>query len=82
MGGVGEILDLLGHNDSCNRRGGDIGYGLAADFHEKVLADVSNAGKLGEFNAMVEGKFGEVDVSASILKQDYQLTALSFWMTK
>ena len=61
MGGVGEILDLLGHGDSCNRGSDDIRSGLVADFHERVLADVSSAGELGEFNATVEGKFGEAD---------------------
>ena len=70
MDGVGEILDLLGHGDSCSRRSDDIRSGLAADFREKVLADVSNAGELGKFNATVECNFGGTDVSASILKQE------------
>lgn len=61
MGGVGEILDLLGHDDSCNRGSDDIRCALVADFHERVLADVSSAGETGEFNATVEGKFGEAD---------------------
>jgi hypothetical protein len=70
LDGVGGILDLLGHGDSCNRRSNDIRSGLAAGFREKVLADVSNAGERGKFNATVEGKFGEVDVFGSILKQE------------
>ena len=44
MGGVGEILDLLGHGDSCNRHSDDIRSGLAAGFREKVPVNVSNAG--------------------------------------
>jgi hypothetical protein len=76
LGGIGEILDLLGHDDSCNRRSGDIRSGLASGFHEKVLADVSSAGELGELNATVEGKFGEADVSASILKQENKKSQL------
>ena len=68
MGGVGEILGLLGHDDPCNRRSDDIRSDLATDFHEKVLANMSNTGELGEFNATVEDKFGEADVSASILR--------------
>jgi len=68
LGGVGEILDLLGHGDSCYLRSSDIGSGLVAYFCEKVLIDMSNAGELGEFNATIECKFGGTNISASILK--------------
>lgn len=43
---------------------------MVADFREKVLNGVSNAGELDEFNATVECKFGGTNISASILKEE------------
>jgi hypothetical protein len=50
---IGEILDLLGHGDSDNRCGDDLGIGLAADLCKKVLASVGKTSGFGKFRTVV-----------------------------